>query len=91
MNKFQKFLESIKEANPTLVEGIAKAYTTQNVARLESLSEAGNKSMDKMKKLVDEHGYWSEPVKQYSAEMEQDESLSPDDRATVHSTHMNMY
>jgi len=91
MNKFENFLESVKEANPSLIEGIAAAYTIQGKARLESLSDSGKTCMDKMKKLVDTHGYWSEPVKQYSAEMEKDESLSPDDLATVHSTHMNMY
>ena len=91
MNRFHNFLSSIKQSNPSLVEGIASAYSMYSQSRLESLSASGKSCMSTMQGLVDKHGYWSEPVKQYSTEMEQDANLSDEDRATVHSTHMNMY
>ena len=78
---------STTENDPMVEEDADQDYADQGVARIEGVEAC----MKKMKGLVDKHGYWSEPVKQYSAEMESDESLSPDDRAKVHSTHMNMY
>ena len=78
---------STTENDPMVEEDADEDYAEQGVARIEGLESC----MKKMKSLVDEHGYWSEPVKQYSAEMESDSSLSAEDRAQVHSTHMNMY
>lgn len=88
MNKFQNFLESIKHIDPSLVDGISTAY---QLIMTESMSAAGQSCMTKMKKLVDEHGYWSEPVKEYSLEMDDNPNLTADDKANIHSTHMNMY
>ena len=88
MNKFQNFLESVRSVDPVLVEGIERAY---QLIMTEGLSPECNACMTEMKKLVDEHGYWSEPVKEYSLEMDGNPKLTADDKATIHSTHMNMY
>jgi hypothetical protein len=42
MNKFYNFLESIKEANPALIEGVQKAYNIlhEGLATDEALDEA---------------------------------------------------
>jgi hypothetical protein len=98
VNKFQNFLESVRAGNPQLVETISAAYSIVLEAREIDIDEQksymgahGKKCMDHMLELVDSHGYWSEPVKLYSVEMDVDGNLSDDERAIIHSSTMNMY
>lgn len=98
MNKFKNFLESIREVSPQLVDNISKAYSIVLEAREIDIDEQksymgahGKECMDHMLTLVDSHGYWSEPVKLYSVEMDSDGNLTDDERAIIHSSTMNMY